>query len=836
MAPYVTGLDFTKLGEGASSDTLLDPQEIFAALPLKKHSHLRAGQAEILDAWFLRRNERDLVVKANTGGGKTTIGLLMAKSALNEKKGPALILAPDTFLVEQIQREAKALGLKIATDVKTDPAFRNGTAIGVDTLARLINGQSWFGVEGSYKPVVKIGCVIVDDAHAALAATEKQFTLTVPRGDAYDALLNLFAPGLKKQSLARYVDIKEGDSPHVMRVPFWDWADAEAEILAILRPLAQIDGSDHMFVWPLIEDILPLCTAHLTSTEFEIRPPCPAINKIPSFAQASRRIYLTATMADESPLVLQFDADVQSVVKPISPKRAADLGDRMILAPQEIYPEMSTDALRTFVRNVADDYNAVVLVPSGARAKTWDGVADEVWNVDTLKANVKRLASSHVGLVVLINKYDGVDLPGDSCRLLVLDGLPQVAEGSRRREASALIDSRVLTARQMQRVEQGMGRGVRDGGDYCAVLLMDPRLTSLLHDPDNLDLLSEPTRAQLELSRQVAQQLIGQPPSQLRSVLDYCLTQDAQWVTTSKGKTANMKYSDHGSVDALAAARRGAFDRALVGQADEAAAVYAKGLKALDHPRAVAWAKEELAHYVHLFDPARAQEILAQAVLDNSTVLRPLEGVKHKRLKAHADQAKQAATYLQDTYATPTQLVLGMRALASIFVWRDEEAADDFEAGLHKVAQHLGLSASRPDHETGTGPDNLFAVGEDAFAVVEAKSGSVQAEVPKKYIDHLSGHMNWLTKHYPTATGTPLLVHATNVVEARATPAAGMRVLTVNKLAQMLEALGDMAVALAAGLGTWGDPVAVESQLSQHGLNAGALLNRFTVNYKMAKA
>lgn len=832
----MTGLDFTKLGEGASSDTLLDPQEIFAALPLKKHTHLRAGQAEILDAWFPRRDERDLVVKANTGGGKTTIGLLMAKSALNEKKGPALILAPDTFLVEQIEKEAQALGLKIATDVKTDPAFRNGTAIGVDTLARLINGKSWFGVEGSYKPVVKVGCVIVDDAHAALAATEKQFTLTVPRGDAYDALLSLFAPGLKKQSLARYVDIKEGDSQHVMRVPFWDWADAEAKLLEILRPLAQVDGSDEWFVWPLIEDILPLCAAHVTSTEFEIRPPCPAINKIPSFAQASRRIYLTATMADESPLVLQFDADVKSVVKPISPKRAADLGDRMILAPQEIYPNMSTDELRAFVRDVADDHNTVVLVPSRARAKTWAGLADEVWNVDSLKTNIKRLASSHVGLVVLVNKYDGVDLPGKSCRLLVLDGLPQVAEGSRRREASALVESRVLTARQMQRVEQGMGRGVRDGGDYCAVLLMDPRLTSLLHDPDNMDLLSEPTRAQLELSRQVAQQLIGQPASQLRSVLDYCLKQDAQWVTTSKGKTANMKYSDHGSVDALAAARRGAFDRALVGQADEAADVYASGLKTLDDPRAAAWAKEELAHYVHLSDPARAQEILAQAVLNNSTVLRPLGGVKHQRIKAHGNQAKQAAAYLQSEYDTPTELVLGTRALAAGFVWQDEDATDDFEAGLHKLAQHLGLSASRPDHETGTGPDNLFALGEDDFAVVEAKSGSAQAETPKKYIDQLSGHMNWLTKHYPTATGTAVLVHANNIVEARATPEPGMRVLTADKLAQLLDAIGNMAVALAAGLGTWGDASAVQSQLSQHGLNAGAILNRFTVPYKMGKA
>ena len=30
------------------------------------------------------------------------------------------------------------------------------------------------------------------------------------------------------------------------------------------------------------------------------------------------------------------------------------------------------------------------------------------------------------GLTVLINKYDGVDLPDDACRMLVVDGLPNL--------------------------------------------------------------------------------------------------------------------------------------------------------------------------------------------------------------------------------------------------------------------------------------------------------------------------------------------------------------------------------------------------------------------------
>lgn len=45
-----------------------------------------------------------------------------------------------------------------------------------------------------------------------------------------------------------------------------------------------------------------------------------------------------------------------------------------------------------------------------------------------------------------------------------------------RREAAALADSSVRLAREVQRIEQGMRRGVRDSEDYGAVLLLGASL------------------------------------------------------------------------------------------------------------------------------------------------------------------------------------------------------------------------------------------------------------------------------------------------------------------------------------------------------------------------
>jgi hypothetical protein len=45
-------------------------------------------QKTVMDAWSDRRDDRDVVIKTNTGGGRTIVGLLMLQYCLHEKKGP----------------------------------------------------------------------------------------------------------------------------------------------------------------------------------------------------------------------------------------------------------------------------------------------------------------------------------------------------------------------------------------------------------------------------------------------------------------------------------------------------------------------------------------------------------------------------------------------------------------------------------------------------------------------------------------------------------------------------------------------------------------------------
>ena len=203
-------LDWDRIGTG-DSEALLRPRDIYAGLASRPWPYLRHEQGEVLDKWFERRGERDVVIKQNTGGGKTAVGLLIAQSTLNEGIGKAVYLTPDNYLVKQVREEAARLNIA-TTDDPYEQAFLNAQAVLVTNYQKLLNGRSAFGVVGDGKEPLDLGVVVVDDAHAALARTEDQFRLRVPAGhEAYDKLLQLFAQDLHHQSANAWSALEDKD-------------------------------------------------------------------------------------------------------------------------------------------------------------------------------------------------------------------------------------------------------------------------------------------------------------------------------------------------------------------------------------------------------------------------------------------------------------------------------------------------------------------------------------------------------------------------------------------------------------------------------------------------
>nr|CEL13538.1 L. lactis predicted coding region ORF00041 [Kibdelosporangium sp. MJ126-NF4] len=825
----MAGLDFGKLTMRSVVDSASEPRRIFAALPTRDPKYARPWdvQTQVWNRWHERRTESDLLVKMNTGGGKTVVGLMMLKSCLNEGAGPAVYITPDIYLADQVRDEAKALGIETTDDPRSG-RFQARKAILVTYVHKVINGLSVFGVVGDTRQHIEMGSVLVDDTHACLATLEDQFTLTIPRGHAaYNPLANLFDDALRDQSPSAFRDLTEGVPGVALRIPYWAWADRHEQVLNALHPHRASD--EFKFVWPLIHEVLQLCDIAISDDEIEIKPPCPPIDRIPKLAAAQRRIYLTATLADDSVLVTHFDATPTTIATPITPQTADDLGDRMILTPLETYPGTTDEEVRDFLVEQAEQHNVVVIVPSRRRAAFWREVADAEHDSKSIHDGVRALRDGHVGLVVLINKYDGIDLPGNACRILALDGLPEAYSALDRIEALALDESDAMITRQIQRIEQGMGRGVRSNDDHCVVLLLGSKLTQRLHKSGGAAKFSPATRAQLILSEQVADMLHGMPFRELGSVINQCLDRDPKWVTASRDVLDGVTYPATSTISPIAVAEREAFRLAELGRYRDAHAKMREATTAARGDRRhEGWLKQRAASYLHLVDPAAALQMQKSAQTDNKAVLRPRDGVEYHRLSSIADQAQQAVEYLTERYDNGNDLIVGVAAiLDDLTPDLDPASVPNFEQAIHGLGLHLGFGAQRPERDTGEGPDVLWSLGELAYLVIECKSGTTTDAIWRHDAEQLSHSMDWFHEKYDhTCSATPVLIHNTQMLHKQASARPGARVITFDKLAKLREAVSKYAAALAAD-NAYQDADKVSAQLATWGLNGKSFVQKW---------
>jgi hypothetical protein len=104
-----------------------------------------------------------------------------------------------------------------------------------------------------------------------------------------------------------------------------------------------------------------------------------------------------------------------------------------------------------------------------------------------------------------VNRYDGIDLPDQACRVLVFDSRPYSESLLDRYMESCLGDSDVTAKRAARKVEQGLGRSVRGEKDYSAIILTGPDPIKLVRSAKTRRHFSPQTRAQIELGLEIAE-------------------------------------------------------------------------------------------------------------------------------------------------------------------------------------------------------------------------------------------------------------------------------------------------------------------------------------------
>ena len=827
-------VDFQKLRRPPTRDPTKHPIEIFQSLPKPEHiNDLWDTQAAALRAWHQRRSQRDLVIKLNTGSGKTLVGLLIGESVRRELQQPFLYLAPTRQLATQVVQKATESGIPAESyqGRGLPTSFLNAEAILVGAYQMLFNGLTVFGLRGRREPVA-VGGIVLDDAHTSAATLRDKFSIIVRRSEheeLYRDLVSRFRSTFERvHAIGTLDDMLAGRDEGVMEVPHWAWLDAAPTVRTRIQ---SEDDEPFRFSLPLVRDHFEVSHALISRDAFTITPLLPPVDLVPSFANCERRVFMSATLSDDGLLVRTFGASVESISEPITTRSVAGLGERMILAPT--LSGLSRDSAVAAARGLADHVReqgkgAVILVPSRKHAEAWEDIGD-VCVGDAVESAVDRLQQQTLRaemLPVLVNRYDGIDLPHDSCRLLILDGRPLGSNQYDLYRASVLPSLSSTSIAQAQKVEQGMGRGTRGAGDHCVVLLLGKDLVAWLGQNGTQQTLTPGTRAQVMLGREIASHVTS--PGELVEAARQCLERDGEWQQTHAQRIAEAGEVQANTGQLVAAGRveRRAFEKMLHQQFAEACDFLTR--QAQD----AAWDNEFRGWLLQLASRAawlandgnRGDSLQQEAYSMNRNLTKPRADIRYQPLASGTPQAANVVEIVEG-YAAMRYAVLHEidTALADLHA---EATANRFEQAIEELGRFLGFGSERPEKRTGSGPDNLWLGDGKLGFVIECKH---MKATPVNKQDHgqLSVSEKWFQRHYPDWQRVAIIVHR----DGRATARSGAvesdtQVLTFDALGRIRSALKEV----------YRDLALLATPRADQEARAAALLRRHRLDSRLATA
>lgn len=779
-------MDFSKLGTPKAVRRPTDPVKIFERLPNLPGTpnDLWRGQAEALAQWNTARDRNDVLVSLNTGAGKTLVGLLIAQSLVNEGIENVVYVCATIDLVNQTSLEAQRIGLEHTTRVRSNfdnDLFESGRGFCITTYHALFNGLS--AIRRRFFP----GAVVFDDAHVAESILRGALTLTVSgreQPELFNEVVELFRPHFRSLRIeGRFENTLTEEYPTIVMAAPGGLAERRDRLLALLRNHRVHDDGQLKFAFAYLRDKLDCCAILFSRGAFELAPPFLPSLALDVFERPVRRVYLSATLKSKTDIVRAFGR-LPDVI--IEPDNDAGNGERLILFGRSIVGGIST----ALVSRVSHERKALIAVPSYPAARNWEELAVPP-DPRHFSEQLEAFRQSDTGTFVLVSRVDGIDLPHDTCRIMVMDGLPSGASLIERYQWEFLRMLNLHSTRIANRLVQLFGRINRGRNDYGAFLVAGNDLNTWLNNDRNVALLPELLQRQILLGRTVQEGMNIKEADAVIKTINAVLSRETSWLEFY-GENIQRGDLDQDQVqraeeaeDQMVAAARA--------EAAYAAAMWngevADGRNVLDAAaEAIGHVDTLLCGWQYVWVGATFE---AEGDIDSAHLAyrRAMSRLGNMIVLPRSVGAQCTATLGEDA----SQFARNIDRLVGLTMnehfdreqerWRTQLAdlsrgtPRQMEEATRGLGETLGFTATRPDNDVGTGPDVLWVddVSSSCIAFELKTDKDDPATYWKKDISQGHDHLAWLAANYPDYACLGLLfVGADGSVEAKGNPTDSM--------------------------------------------------------------
>jgi hypothetical protein len=458
-------------------------------------------QADLLRTYGnLFTAEPDVAVELPTGTGKTVVGLLIGEWRRRKLSEQVVYACPTQQLAYQVAAVAKRESIPAVTLVGSSrlwnrahaSLYESADALAITTYSTVFNLSPKIGTPGT---------LVFDDSHAGEQYVAEAWSVAVDRTEhhaVWQQLIEVLKPALDGMYIQRLFDLGGDPSVHQdvrLVVP----SRRPGMVERIDDALGALpDGDDQSYRRSMIRGGLASCLVYVGWQRVLIRPFIPPTSENLPFSMAKQRLYLSATLGRGGELERAFGRPLIKRLPLPEDAQNPRSGRRFF-----VFSDLARDGGTSLTRLiVSEDKKALILAPSQATAAA---VAAEicppgapVFTKEDVATSLEPFAAARQGLLALAGRYDGLDLPGNACRIVVLDGLPTAAHLQERFlevrvRAGAALEERIRT-----RVVQGVGRCTRGPSDYAVAVLNSADLARYLSNKQRAESLDPDLQAEIK--------------------------------------------------------------------------------------------------------------------------------------------------------------------------------------------------------------------------------------------------------------------------------------------------------------------------------------------------